>query len=299
VTNRQTLTHAIPRPPHVHIEPTKTRAGFTLVELLVVIGIISLLMGILLPSLAGARQSARAVTSLSNLRQLGYGLLQYRNENRGYYPGHSSPSSQVPRTRWADDIYPYTQHTEVYISPSLTEDERARMNKPFAHTVDEASGAAVPGRTVYFGGFGYNFQYLGNARTPGGVAPFHANGSRIKASSQTIAIADTHGSKNGGSSWTSEGVYVVDPPLMSVDLGSRGSRKSSAEPGAGNYSYAGGNDGDPAYRSTPAERNKGKVNVLFCDGHAEPMTLKQMDDFNGDGKVDNGWWNGLADPNLR
>lgn len=273
--------------------------GFTLVELLVVIGIISVLIGILLPSLAGARESARSVTSLSNLRQVGIGLLAYRNENKGYYPRHSSPSSQVPRTRWADDIYQYVQGTEVYMSPNLSEDERARMNKPFAHTVDQATGAAIEGQTVYFGGYGYNFQYLGNARTPGGVAPFFANHSRVKAASQTICLADTHGSKNGGSTWTSEGVYVVDPPLMSLELGSRGSRKSSATPGAGNYAYAGGNDGDAAYRSTPAERNRGRVNVMFCDGHAEAMKLKQMDDFNGDGQVDNGWWNGLADPNVR
>jgi prepilin-type processing-associated H-X9-DG protein/prepilin-type N-terminal cleavage/methylation domain-containing protein len=275
------------------------RTGFTLVELLVVIGIIALLIGILLPSLSGARESARSVASLSNLRQVGIGLLAYRNENRGFYPRHSSPSSQVPRTRWADDIYQYVQSTEVYLSPNLTEDERARMTAPFAHTVDETTGAPIEGHTKYFGGYGYNFQYLGNSRTPGGVAPFFANASRIKAASQTIAIADTHGSKNGTSSWTSQAVYVVDPPLGSVELGSRGSRKSSANPGAGNYAYAGGNDGDPAYRSTPAERNRGRVNVLFCDGHAEPMKLKQMDDFNGDGQADNGWWNGLADPNLR
>lgn len=273
--------------------------GFTLVELLVVIGIVSLLMGILLPSIAGARESARSVASLSNLRQLGIALIAYRDEHKGFYPRHSSPSSQVPRTRWADDIYPYMRNTEVYMSPNLGDDERVRMNKPFAHTVDPTTGAAIAGQTVYFGGYGYNFHYLGNARTPGGIAPYFANAARIKAASQTIAIADTHGSKNGGSSWTSEGVYVVDPPRMSVDLGSRGSRKSSAEPGAGNYGYSGGNDGDPAHRSTPAERNRGRVNVLFCDGHAEPMKLKQMDDFNADGTVDNGWWNGWADPNIR
>jgi prepilin-type processing-associated H-X9-DG protein len=171
------------------------------------------------------------------------------------------------------------------------------MNKPFAHTTDNA-GAKLP-TTVYFGGYGYNYQYLGNARKPSGIRPFHAHSSKIRASSQTIAVADTHGSRNGGSFWTSEGVYVVDPPRMSVDMGSRGSRKSSAEPGNGQYSYAGGNDGDPAYRSTPAERNRKKVNVVFCDGHAEPMTLKQMDDSNGDGMPDNGWWNGLYDPNAR
>ena len=92
---------------------------------------------------------------------------------------------------------------------------------------------------------------------------------------------------------------MVDPPLMSVNLGSKGSRKSLAAPGPGNYSYTGGNDGDPAHRSTPAERNRRKVNVVYCNGHAEPMTLKQMDDFDGDGAVDNGYWNGLADPRAR
>ena len=274
-------------------------AGFTLVELLVVIGIIALLVGILLPSLAGARQSASAVKSLSNLRQLGMGLVNYLNENRGYYPRHSSPSSAVPRTRWADYIFHYMNNTEVYMSPNLTEDERARMNKPFAHTVDQSTGAAIPGVTVYFGGYGYNYHYLGNARTPGGIPPFQANASRIRASSQTVAVADTHGSKNGGAEWTSEGVYVVDPPLMSVNLGSQGSRKSSATPGAGQYAYTGGNDGDPAHRSTPAERNRGKVNAAFCDGHAEPRTLQQLDDFDGAGTADNGYWNGLADPFAR
>jgi prepilin-type processing-associated H-X9-DG protein len=104
--------------------------------------------------------------------------------------------------------------------------------------------------------------------------------------------------------FTGEGVYVVDPPLSSLHLGSKGSRRTSADPTApGNYSYVGGNDGDPAHRlshrSIPAERNKGKVNVVFCDGHAESLTLKQLDDKNGDGEVDNGYWNGRGDPDIR
>jgi prepilin-type N-terminal cleavage/methylation domain-containing protein/prepilin-type processing-associated H-X9-DG protein len=278
---------------------TTRRAGFTLVELLVVIGIIALLIAILLPSLSAARESAASVKSLSNLRNLGVGLQQYKNANRGFYPAHSSPSSDVPRTRWPDKIFQYLTSTEVYMSPLLSDDERLRMNKAFAHTVDETTGADIPGKTVKFGGYGYNYQYLGNNRNPGGVAQFHANDSIIRANSQTIAIADTNGSKNGTSLWTSEGVYVVDPPLMSVDLGSKGSRKVSATPGPGNYSYAGGNDGDPAYRATPAERNKKMVNVVFCDGHAEAMKLKQMDDYDGDGTPDNGYWNGLANAGVR
>jgi prepilin-type processing-associated H-X9-DG protein len=190
------------------------------------------------------------------------------------------------------------KNTEVYMSPVLSDGEQARMNKPFAHTVNQTTGA-VNASTIYHGGYGYNFQYLGNARTPGGIAPYHANAARLKQPGMTIAIADTHGSKNGGSNWTSEGVYVIDPPLMSRDLGSRGSRKSSANPGNGQYGYTGGNDGDPAHRCTPAERNNGRVGVLFCDGHGELMKLREMDDSNGDGNPDNGYWNGLADANAR
>jgi prepilin-type N-terminal cleavage/methylation domain-containing protein len=64
----------------------KHRKGFTLVELLVVIGIIALLISILLPALSKARDSAQAILCTSNLHQLGLALSMYIPTNHGRFP---------------------------------------------------------------------------------------------------------------------------------------------------------------------------------------------------------------------
>src|SRR5687768_14183606 len=70
-----------PHPPSgvVHMR----RRGFTLVELLVVIGIIALLISILLPSLNKARENANRVACMSNLKQIGMAYMMYVDDNKG------------------------------------------------------------------------------------------------------------------------------------------------------------------------------------------------------------------------
>jgi len=62
------------------------RKAFTLVELLVVIGIIAVLIAILLPALNKARQAADRVVCGSNMRQVGLAMLTYASENKGTLP---------------------------------------------------------------------------------------------------------------------------------------------------------------------------------------------------------------------
>jgi prepilin-type N-terminal cleavage/methylation domain-containing protein len=62
------------------------RRGFTLIEILVVIGLIGVLLALLLPALEKARERANNVRCANNLSQIGLGLLLYANDNRGAFP---------------------------------------------------------------------------------------------------------------------------------------------------------------------------------------------------------------------
>src|SRR5690606_14281739 len=80
----------------MHAMPLPHRtSAFTLVELLVVLGVVGLLLGLLLPLLAQARSAARATTCASNLRELGRANRFYADDNRGFVPRDHTP--------WRDD----------------------------------------------------------------------------------------------------------------------------------------------------------------------------------------------------
>ena len=95
--------------------------GFTLVELLVVIGIIALLIAILLPSLNRARAQASSLKCLSNLRQIGMGYLMFTQDNKGTNINYFSAAGGGIETFWGGRIAKYigraNQKSSVGTSP--------------------------------------------------------------------------------------------------------------------------------------------------------------------------------------
>lgn len=112
--------------------------AFTLIELLVVIAIVVLLAAILFPVFARARENARRVSCMSNMKQLGLGMLQYAQDyDERYYGGTrvTAPAAFIiygGGIGWAGALYPYIRNTQVYECPDDT-NKGSGVNVPVSY----------------------------------------------------------------------------------------------------------------------------------------------------------------------
>lgn len=98
-----------------------SRRAFTLIELLVVIAIISILAAILFPVFGRARENARRSSCQSNLKQIGLGLEQYKQDYDGYTPG-----STFYQRSWPSMIFAYVKSEQIFACPSGESDKVRR-----------------------------------------------------------------------------------------------------------------------------------------------------------------------------
>jgi prepilin-type N-terminal cleavage/methylation domain-containing protein/prepilin-type processing-associated H-X9-DG protein len=205
------------------------RRGFTLIELLVVIAIISILAAILFPVFARARENARRASCMSNVKQMGLGVMQYTQDYDENYPLYRRATAEDPPVpayktgywEWQHMIYPYTKSEQVYRYPS-------------------GNGATSP----YNGHYGANYSLI--AGTPTSVAAVVATASTymiMDAGTSYILTTDAYRVNKGGARYLPGSGKFVTPELAIAS----GFYESDFESG----------------------RHFGGVNMAFADGHVK------------------------------
>ena len=214
------------------------RLAFTLVELLVVIGIIALLIALLLPTLGTARENARTVVCLSNLRQLGAAAQLYVDRFHGSYPiAYYDVIDSGTQTSYAWDFNSIRDLNtgKLKVEPGLL------WLGDTAAKVQQCPSYEGPSNTTAdpFTGYNYNTSYIGHGQYEAIVDP--AKASQIHYSSRCSLFGD--------------GQYAA------------GANKfmRAPFPNPGDQTFSGRSAGTQGFR------HRHRTNVAFCDGHAESL----------------------------
>ncbi len=219
------------------------RSGFTLIELLVVIAIIAILAAILFPVFARARENARRSSCMSNLKQIGLGILQYSQDfdekmPRAWYNSTDPNGGGFPGDyKWMDAIFPYVKSEQLFVCPSAAGDQylyRQRDN-------------------TKFGSYNMNSTYFGEAVDLKGPANAGMNIANIQSVATTILSTD--GNSGFQLAWENKASAPTRETLIS---------------GIGTISKT-DNNGNDRNEGAAWGRHLDTYNVLFCDGHVKSM----------------------------
>ena len=204
--------------------------GFTLIELLVVISIIALLIGILLPSLASAREVARSISCSSQMRQLAFSAELYAQDNKDYYPPRGgirfAPDPDPNDARWPSLFVRYFDLPALMVCPS---DEES-VSAPPAEASDPIDQAP---RSYMFNGFNDAEHADASTWTEGDHTALKRD--QIEKPSQTILFGEKLG--------THDGFYIdifapTPDPFAVLEQTRHSLGPSNSRNGSSNYAFA-------------------------------------------------------------
>ena len=271
------------------------RSAFTLVELLVVIGIIAVLVAILLPALSRARDQAAKAKCLSNLRNLGNALVLYLNDNKQSFPVAHRDNSFKP---WSAQFFgspnsnPTTATTD-FQKAGVTNVHRLLMPYLGGKLVDPNKVYTLSGNNVFTCPAAVPFPTTANPPSAFSSTNYVFNGvlifrksNRVKASSEVVAFSE------GRYAWNISALrpYPAANVTSSSDL-------KTTEYQQWLWVEGGGTAGDNSLLNLTLHSRKQAGTLLFVDGHADSRAYKDVKASSyglGDSLVETGANKGLA-----